>query len=102
MTHDPYRAPDDAIALAPHCEEPPRPRRAVCNACGKPLKQDDWSPMFGNPIGPWHGAFAWRPVWTHDFGWVWLRRVWRRQIQKHQFLDGGADFWWQYRRSVLQ
>lgn len=21
--------------------------------------------------------FAWRPVWTRDRGWVWLRFVWR-------------------------
>lgn len=24
--------------------------------------------------------FAWRPVWTLDRGWVWMRRVWRRHV----------------------
>jgi hypothetical protein len=25
-----------------------------------------------------------------------MRPMVRRRIQKHQHLDGGADFWWQY------
>jgi len=24
--------------------------------------------------------FAWRPVWTRDRGWTWLRWVWRRHV----------------------
>jgi hypothetical protein len=54
-------------------------------------------PRFGNPVGPWHNWFAWKPVQTYDMRWVWLRRVRRRCIQKHEYLTGGADFWWQYR-----
>lgn len=56
------------------------------------------SPMFGDPKGPWIKSFAWRPVFTFDGGNVWLRRVWKRHIFKHQYLNGGADWWWQYRR----
>ena len=26
----------------------------------------------------WYRWFAWRPVWTYDRGWVWLRLVWRK------------------------
>lgn len=26
----------------------------------------------------WFRWFAWRPVWTRDRGWQWLRMVWRR------------------------
>lgn len=33
--------------------------------------------------GPEHRWFAWRPVFTHDRGWRWLRFVWRRRY----FLD---------------
>lgn len=54
-------------------------------------------PRFGEPIGPWHRKFAWLPTWTFDIGCVWLRSVWRRRIQKHEYLYGGSDFWWQYR-----
>lgn len=56
------------------------------------------SPIFGDPKGPWIRTFAWYPRFTFDAGTVWLRRVWRRHIHKHQYLDGGADWWWQYRR----
>lgn len=55
-------------------------------------------PKFGDPCGPWIRAFAWRPRFTFDGGTVWLRRVWKRHIQKHDWLTGGGDFWWQYRR----
>lgn len=55
-------------------------------------------PMFGDPVGPWHKWFAWKPVKTYDQRFVWLRTVERRCIQKHEYLPhGGADFWWQYR-----
>ena len=58
-----------------------------------------WSdaPLFGDPKGPWIKSFAWLPRFTYDGGYVWLHRVWKRHIQKHQYLDGGADWWWQYR-----
>ena len=52
--------------------------------------------MFGDPIGPWHDWFAWFPIRTFDQRFAWLRKVRRRCIQKHQYLHGGADFWWQY------
>lgn len=55
-------------------------------------------PMFGNPCGPWIRTFAWRPRFTFDGGNVWLCFVWKRHIYKHQYLQGGADYWWQYRR----
>ena len=54
-------------------------------------------PLFGDAIGPWHAWFAWRPVRTYDNRWKWLCIVLRRNIQKHQHLDGGPDFWWQYK-----
>lgn len=54
-------------------------------------------PLFGDPIGPWHRVFAWWPIRTFDQCIVWLKWVERRCIQKHQYLDGGADFWWQYK-----
>ena len=59
---------------------------------------DDARPTFGFPIGPWHRRFAWWPIDTFDCGWMWLRFVYRRRIQKHDYLNGGADRWWQYRR----
>jgi len=27
----------------------------------------------------WLQAYAWRPVWTFDAGWIWLRPYWRWQ-----------------------
>ena len=56
--------------------------------------------MFGSPIGPWVPAFAWLPVDTIDAGWVWLRFYRKRRVQKHQYLFGGADLWWQNRRYM--
>ena len=53
-------------------------------------------PMFGSPVAPWHRWFAWRPVDTADRGYVWLRVIWRRRIQKKLHLDGPIDLWWQY------
>lgn len=58
--------------------------------------EPDPDPMFGSPIGPWHRVFAWLPVRTYDRRFVWLRPCWRRCIQKHQYLPGANDFWWQY------
>ena len=55
------------------------------------------TPTFGDPIGPWRLWFAWRPVWTFDGVWCWLRPVLRRRIQKHDYLDGPPLVqWWQY------
>lgn len=59
-------------------------------------EQRDW-PMFGFPVADWHRKFAWWPVDTYDQGWKWLCHVERRRIQKHDYLDGGVDHWWQYR-----
>lgn len=53
-------------------------------------------PLFGDPIAPWHKWFAWKPVMLWDGRVVWFRYVYRRLIQKHYWLDGGSDFWWQY------
>jgi hypothetical protein len=58
--------------------------------------KDRYRPMYGDPVSFWFEWFAWRPVWTHDRGWVWLRVVLRRKIAKHAHLDGGRDFWPQY------
>lgn len=58
---------------------------------------DDAKPAFGYPVADWHRIFAWLPVDTYDQGWKWLRRVERRRIQKHSYLDGGDCRWWQYR-----
>lgn len=51
-------------------------------------------PVFGDFIGVWHRWFAWHPIQTYDRRWVWLRRVWRRGVQKHHYLLGGGEFWW--------
>jgi hypothetical protein len=56
------------------------------------------TPLFGAPVAEWHRWFAWRPVRTYDGRWSWLLFLYRRQIQKHQYLYGGPDFWWQYAR----
>jgi hypothetical protein len=55
------------------------------------------TPQFGFPIEQWHWWFAWFPVTTYDGRLVWLRRVMRRKIQKHNHLDGGPCDWWQYK-----
>lgn len=52
--------------------------------------------MFGDPIGPWHDWFAWFPIRTYDQRFAWFRWVRRQSVQKHQYLTGGADFWWRY------
>lgn len=54
-------------------------------------------PIFGDPIGPWHWWFAWKPIRTYDARIAFLRWVRRRCIQKHAYLPGGGpDQWWQY------
>lgn len=56
---------------------------------------NDLQPTFGTPVTPWFRWFAWRPTWTVDRGWRWLRPIWRRRVAKHSYLDGGGDFWFQ-------
>lgn len=58
--------------------------------------EDTYRPAFGEPVSGWYRWFAWRPVNTVDRGWRWLKVVNCRRIYKHQFLDGGPDFWFQY------
>lgn len=58
--------------------------------------EPDPRPTFGDPVGPWHWWFAWKPVRTYDNRRVWLRWVRRRNVQKHEYLHGGGDRWWQY------
>lgn len=56
-----------------------------------------YEPAFGMPIGPWHRWFAWRPVWTRDCGWVWLKSVIRCRHQTLPHLDGPTFEWWERR-----
>lgn len=42
--------------------------------------------------GPAFRWFAWRPVWTDDRGWRWLRMVWRRRF--FPSLDGQPAMSW--------
>lgn len=58
----------------------------------------DPKPMFGDPIGPWRPWFAWYPVRSYDGVLLWLCKVGRRRIQKHDYLIGGEPLaqWWQY------
>lgn len=37
--------------------------------------------------------FAWRPVWTRDRGWVWLRPVWRRHVPPLLGVPGACWTW---------
>ncbi len=53
------------------------------------------TPRFGVPVSDWFRWFAWHPVETVDRGWQWLRVVNRRRIARHDYLDGGPDFWFQ-------
>lgn len=49
---------------------------------------------------PWHQWFAWRPVFTDDRGWVWLRRVWRRHVPPMDFLIPNVNAPWTWDYSV--
>lgn len=49
-------------------------------ASGEPV------PMFGDPIGPWHWHFTWRPVRSYDQRLIWPRWVEGHCIQKHSDL----------------
>ncbi|UTN91646.1 membrane protein [Arthrobacter phage Trustiboi] len=69
---------------------------------GKQDKSKQWrvdplafEPRFGSPVSNWYRTWAWKPVHTVDRGYIWLRPYWRRNIQRHAFLDGGPTFWWQ-------
>lgn len=62
------------------------------------MSGDPFRPLFGDPITPWRKGFALLPRDTVDAGVVWLVTVWRRRCFKHQFLFGGPDFWFQYKR----
>ncbi|AYD87289.1 hypothetical protein SEA_TENNO_86 [Arthrobacter phage Tenno] len=66
---------------------------------GKPDKRSvdplAFEPRFGSPVSNWYRTWAWKPVHTVDRGYIWLRPYWRRNIQRHAFLDGGPQFWWQ-------
>lgn len=56
----------------------------------------DYRPLFYVPTTPWVQSFAWLPVDTTDRGLVWLRRVYKRRIQKKLTLPGPPDQAWQY------
>lgn len=62
----------------------------------KPTTEPNPIPFFGDVIGQWHDHYAWLPIRTYDQRLVWLRWVRRRCVHKHQYLSGGADFWWQF------
>lgn len=61
---------------------------------------DKYAPMFGSPIAPWHRWFAWRPVDTVDRGYRWFRLVWRRRVEKHAYLPGPIDRWFQHACAI--
>jgi hypothetical protein len=61
----------------------------------QPVKEN-YKPTFGEPISVWVRWFAWKPVRTVDHGYLWLRFVYRRCIQKHDYLSGPMEWWWQY------
>lgn len=57
---------------------------------------DNYPPKYADPIGHWHKIFACIPINTLDEGWKWLCFVQRRRTQKHDWLSGGPDLFWQY------
>ncbi|QED11181.1 hypothetical protein SEA_ZARTROSA_69 [Arthrobacter phage Zartrosa] len=58
--------------------------------------EERYLPKFGRPITGWWRVFAWRPIWTVDRGWVWLRVVHRRRIHLLDYLDDGPRWWFQH------
>lgn len=62
--------------------------------------RDPYQPTFGDPVTEWFRWFAWHPVKTVDRGWRWLWVVRRRRIQRHAYVDGGADFWFQHATRI--
>ena len=61
-------------------------------------KTYNYQPRFADPISPWVKWFAWRPVNTEDYGWQWLKSVYKRRCQTKDYLDGPTMRWWQYAR----
>lgn len=59
-------------------------------------KKEYYSPRFGFPVSDWFRWFAWHPVQTVDRGFRWLVFVNKRRIQKHDYITGGTDWWFQY------
>lgn len=57
------------------------------------------SPEFGFFIGSWQPYFAWTQTRLYDGSRVWLRTVYRRRVQRHNYLAGGPDAWWLYARK---
>ena len=51
---------------------------------------------FGQIAGPAHSWFAWRPVRLWYGKWVWLRRLDRARVVKHEYLDGPDWEFWTY------
>ena len=41
----------------------------------------------------WFRWFAWRPVWTRDRGWQWMRMVWRRHVPPMLGIPGACWTW---------
>lgn len=56
-------------------------------------------PLFADPADDWRWWFAWWPVRTLNYGWVWLRKVEWRPCIVHSYLDGpcAGTVFWQYR-----
>jgi hypothetical protein len=46
--------------------------------------------MFANPIDRWRAWFAWRPIWTVNAGWLWLRNVEYRACAMKGYCDAEA------------
>lgn len=54
-------------------------------------------PAFGDFVGPWFEWFAWRPIKTYNGRTAWLRKVWKRRVQAHDYLSGpNQGSWWWY------
>lgn len=45
----------------------------------------------------WFRWFAWRPTWTRDRGFVWLRFVWRRHVPPKLGVPGAV---WTFEHEV--
>jgi len=63
------------------------------------IKSPPHKPAFCDPVSPWHYWFAWRPVFTWDGRFVWLRTVLRRKMQKKLHLNGPDQQWFEYHRQ---
>ncbi len=47
-------------------------------------------------FGPYERYFAWHPVRTEDWGWKWLRLVYRRRIVSKDYLFNTVSDRWSY------